>query len=69
MFFIFAAEQTSDDEDDPGLDGPDMEENLLSPASLIQLEDSVGPGNNTSYSKHNPRRIRFFIDTLLSIQP
>jgi hypothetical protein len=45
----FAAELTSEDEDDPGLDGPDMEEILLSPASQIQLEDSVGPGNNKSH--------------------
>jgi hypothetical protein len=44
--YLFAAELTSEDEDDPGLDGPDMEEILLSPASQIQLEDSVEPGNN-----------------------
>jgi hypothetical protein len=50
MFIFFAVKQTSDDEDedDQGLDGPDMEENLLSPASLIQLEDSVGPGNDSN---------------------
>ncbi len=42
----FAAELTSEDEDDPGLDGPDMDEILLSPASQIQLNDSVGTGNN-----------------------
>jgi hypothetical protein len=42
----FAAEVTSEDEDDPGLDGPDMDEILLSPASQIQPEDSAGPGNS-----------------------
>jgi hypothetical protein len=43
---VFAAELTSEDEDDPGLDGPDMDEILLSPASQIQPEDSMGPGNS-----------------------
>jgi hypothetical protein len=55
LLFIFAAEQPSEDEDDPGLEGPDMEESLLSPASLIQLEDSVGPGNDKSYFNYEPK--------------
>jgi hypothetical protein len=45
-WFWFAAEVSSEDEDDPGLDGPDMDEILLSPASQIQPEDSAGPGNS-----------------------
>ena len=44
--FVFAAEVSSEDEDDPGLDGPDMEEILLSPASQIRPEDSASPGNS-----------------------
>ena len=44
--FGFAAEVSSEEEDDPGLDGPDMDEILLSPASQIQPEDSAGPGNS-----------------------
>jgi hypothetical protein len=38
-------EDGTDEEDDPGLDDSDEDDNLLSPASLIQLEDFVGPGN------------------------
>jgi hypothetical protein len=44
--FGFAAEVSSEEEDDPGLDGPDMEEILLSPASQIRPEDSASPGNS-----------------------
>jgi hypothetical protein len=43
---VFTAELTSEDEDDPGLDRPDMDKILLSPASQIQPEDSAGPGNS-----------------------
>jgi hypothetical protein len=44
--FDFAAEVSSEDEDYPGLDGQDMDEILLSPASQIQPEDSADPGNS-----------------------
>ena len=44
--FGFAAEVSSEEEDDPALDGPDMEEILLSPASQIRPEDSASPGNS-----------------------
>jgi hypothetical protein len=47
-FFCFSAEEQdeeTDDEDDNGLDDLD-EDDLMSPASSIQLEDSVGPGND-----------------------
>jgi hypothetical protein len=38
-------EDGTDEEDEPGLDDSDEDGNLMLPASLIQLEDSVGPGN------------------------
>ncbi len=48
FFFCFSAEEQdeeTDDEDDTGTDDLDEDDNLMSPASLIHLEDSVGPGN------------------------
>ena len=48
FFFCFSAEEQeeeTDDEDDNGSDDLDEDDNLMSPASLIHLEDSVGPGN------------------------
>jgi hypothetical protein len=48
FFFCFAGEEQddqTDEEDDPGLEDLDEDDNLMSPASLIQLEDSIGPGN------------------------
>ncbi len=47
-FSAFLAEEQdeeTDDEDDNGSDDLDEDDNLMSPASLIHLEDSVGPGN------------------------
>jgi hypothetical protein len=44
--FGFSAEVSSEEEDDPGLDGTDMDEILLSPASQIRPEDSASPGNS-----------------------
>ncbi len=46
--FCFSAveqDEETDDEDDNGTDDLDEDDNLMSPASLIHLEDSVGPGN------------------------
>ena len=48
FFFCSSAEEQeeeTDDEDDNGSDDLDEDDNLMSPASLIHLEDSVGPGN------------------------
>jgi len=48
FLFCFSAEEQeeeTDDEDDNGSDDLDEDDNLMSPASLIHLEDSVGPGN------------------------
>ncbi len=38
-------DEETDEEDDNGLNDLDKDDNLMSPASLIQLEDSIGPGN------------------------
>ena len=47
FLFCFSAEEQEEetDEDDNGSDDLDEDDNLMSPASLIHLEDSVGPGN------------------------
>jgi hypothetical protein len=60
-------EDGTDEEDDPGLDESDEDDNLMSPASLIQLEDSVGPGNiffvvGFYNGKRRNNRARRFVD-------
>jgi hypothetical protein len=55
-FFCFPAEEQdgeTDDEDDNGTDDLDEDDNLMSPASLIHLEDSIGPGHDFPFGNRN----------------